>query len=271
MTSVDDDPRRTRPGTSMIGPYSVHQMDDFYAALAVGQVKPTGVMNLMQKLLITERCRPGDAVVDVCCGSGLQLPVLYRNRADLRRYVGLDVSAANLRAGGDRKAALDARYGARFPVEFHRVDVAEPWPDLGVFDVAVYTSALEHLPREQGAASLRNTAAALSEDGRLFLSTPNTAGEPPRRLQHRVYEWCHDELIEALDEAGLVVQDVVGILAPEPERVEQALTEIFGPQAARLYARLREFVPPQILGPVIAAAVEGEAAEVLYICTRRPS
>jgi hypothetical protein len=46
----------TRPGTPMIGPYSINQMDDFYAALAVGQVKPTGIMNYIQHPYVAERC-----------------------------------------------------------------------------------------------------------------------------------------------------------------------------------------------------------------------
>ena len=53
----------TRPGTPMIGPYSVNQIDDFYAALAVGQVKPTGVMNYIQRLFVAERGPPGARLV----------------------------------------------------------------------------------------------------------------------------------------------------------------------------------------------------------------
>src|SRR6266545_2248308 len=116
-TAVELDERyRTRPGTPMVGPYSVNQMDNFYAALA-------------------------------------------------------------------------------------EHDVAHPWPDDTVgFDIAVYTSALEHLPRDLAVASLRHTTAALRPGGWLFLSTPNTPGGPPRPLQHRVhvYEWNTDELMPVL-------------------------------------------------------------------------
>src|SRR2546430_15942446 len=96
-TTVELDERyRTRPGTPMIGPYSANQMDNFYAALAAGEVKPTGVMNLMQRLYIAQRCAPGARVVDVCCGRGLQLPGLYRYAAHIASYTGLDISPANL-------------------------------------------------------------------------------------------------------------------------------------------------------------------------------
>ncbi|HYS39129.1 MAG TPA: class I SAM-dependent methyltransferase, partial [Pseudonocardiaceae bacterium] len=192
---------RTRPGTPMIGPYSTNQMDNFYTALAAGRIKPTGIMNLFQRLYIAERCRPDDRVVDVCCGRGLQLPVLYQYAPDIGGYVGLDISPDNLVEARDTQARLHQQHGTSpFEVVWVKHDVAQPWPDLGGFDVAVYTSALEHLPRDLGIGSLRHTAMALRPGGLLFLSTPNTPGPPPRPLQHRVhvYEWNTDELMPVL-------------------------------------------------------------------------
>ncbi len=113
-TAVELDERyRTRPGTPMVGPYSVNQMDNFYAALAAGEVKRTGVMNLVQRLYIAERCPPGARVVDVCCGRGLQLPVLYRYAAHIGGYAGLDISPANLAEARQMLALLDDRHGPR--------------------------------------------------------------------------------------------------------------------------------------------------------------
>jgi SAM-dependent methyltransferase len=276
VSTVDElgEEYRTRPGTPMVGVYSVNQMDDFYAALAAGEVKPTGIMNYLQRLLITERCRPGDRVLDVCCGCGLQLPVLYRYRPDLACYVGLDISADNLAEATARQAALDAARSRDFSIEFHQCDVATPWPEVGSFNVAVYTSALEHLPRELGIASLRHTAAALAPAGRLYLSTPNTPGEPPRKLQHRVhvYEWSHQELTTVLDEVGLVVDEVIGILPPlTPAETEAAVAERYGGRAAEFYRTMREFAPDALLGPVVATALGETATEVLYVCSRRPT
>jgi SAM-dependent methyltransferase len=264
---------RTRPGTPMIGAYSVHQMDDFYAALGRGEVRPTGIMNYLQRLFIAERIRPGEKMVDVCCGRGLQLPVLYRYRPDLGEYAGLDISPDNLTEARRRLDALDAGSPARFPVVFYEIDVSQPWPQLERFDVAVYTSALEHLPREAGIASLRHTAAALASAGRLYLSTPNTPGPPPRKLQHRVhvYEWSHEELTAVLDEVGLKIEQTVGILSPPtPQATEDAVVRRFGAEAAVLYRRMREHAPAALLGPVVSTALGEDAAEVLYVCSRRP-
>src|SRR5438477_660803 len=117
-------------------------------------------MNLAQRLFIAERCPAGARVVDVCCGRGLQLPTLYRYADGLEGYVGLDLSPVNLAEAEATVARLDAVYGTPpFPVSFVRCDVSQLWPTAAVgdgFDVAVYTSALEHLPRELAEASLRH-------------------------------------------------------------------------------------------------------------------
>jgi len=255
----------------MIGPYSVNQMDDFYAALSRGEVKPTGIMNYVQRLFIAERCPAGAAVVDVCCGRGLQVPVLARYARHIGRYVGLDISPRNLEEARHRIADLDCSVGLGFPVDLIQCDVAVPWPDLAPFDVAVYTSALEHLPREQAMASLRNTCAALHPGGVMFLSTPNTPGPAPRPLQHRVhvYEWNSDELLPVLADCGFAVHDVVGLLPPVSADVPGVLSDEYGPAAARWYERMRQVVPEPFLGPVVASALPGCAAEVMYVCTRK--
>jgi SAM-dependent methyltransferase len=262
----------TRPGTPMIGPYSVNQMDDFYAALACGEVKQTGIMNYLQRLFIAERIRPGARVVDVCCGRGLQLPPLYRYCPALGSYVGLDISAANLEQAHQRVDELNDLYpDSRFPIEFYRTDVAQPWPELEPVDVAVYTSALEHLPRELGVASLEHAAAALAEGGVLYLSTPNTPGDPPRRLQHRVhvYEWSHEELAVVLEQIGLVVRNIVGILPPlTTEAAEQAVEQRWGAGALEFYRHMADNTPSALLGPVTATALDTAASEVLYVCAR---
>jgi len=262
----------TRPGTPMIGCYSTNQMDDFYTALSRGEAKPSGLMNLLQHLIVATRCTPKARVLDVCCGRGLALPLLHRYAPGIAQYTGLDVSAANLAEAHERIDALRAVYDSPFPVDLIECDVAGPWPDLPLVDIALYTSALEHLPFEFGVKSLQNTAAALAPGGVLYLSTPAALGPPPHRLQYRVhvYEWSRDEIEHVLEDVGLVVEDVMGLLPPEPDQVAASLTRRYGEPAAQWYQCLRERVPAALLDTVSAVAVPDVATELLYVC-RRPT
>jgi SAM-dependent methyltransferase len=255
----------------MVGPYSVNQMDDFYDALARGQVKPTGIMNYVQRLIIAGRCGPNARVVDVCCGRGLQLPVLYQARTTIGSYTGLDISPVNLEQARDCVVRLNRDHGgAPFDLEWIECDVAQPWPDRPPYDLALYTSALEHLPRQLGEASLRHTAGALEHGGVLMLSTPNTPGSA---LQHRVhvYEWSTAELLPVLDKAGLEVERQIGILPPEHGDLVAALTEQYGTGAAAWYRDLRAFGSgaDAFVDVVTAVASASVASEVLYVCRRR--
>ncbi|MCE0536048.1 class I SAM-dependent methyltransferase [Kineosporia rhizophila] len=267
-----------RPGTPMIGPYSTNQMDDFYAALARGEAKPSGLMNLLQHLIVAENAAPNARVLDVCCGRGLALPLLYRYAPTIAGYVGLDISSDNLDEARERIKDLSAQYGDPFPVELIQCDVSEPWPeqpggpDLAAFDVALYTSALEHLPFELGAQSLRTTAAALAPGGVLYLSTPAAVGPHPRPLQYRVhvYEWSREEIQQVISDAGLVIEDVIGLLPPDPQVLATDLSNQFGPAAAAWYQHLSARVPKALLDTVSAVAVPDTATELLYVC-RRPA
>lgn len=154
MTATDPAPTlpeqyTTRPGTPMIGPYSANQMDDFYEALHRGEAKPTGIMNLLQHLLIAEHCPEGATVLDVCCGRGLALPLLHRYAPQIFRYIGLDISPENISEAHKMLERCRAVYGEQFGVEFVHCDVSEPFAVPQV-DLAIYTSALEHLPGPLG-------------------------------------------------------------------------------------------------------------------------
>ena len=105
-------------------------------------------------------------MIDVCCGRGLQLPVLYRYAPHIACYLGLDITQAHLEQASARAAELDDAHGAgRSRSSLAQCDVAGAWPPCPLADVIIYTSALEHLPRDAGAASLRHAAGALSAGG----------------------------------------------------------------------------------------------------------
>jgi ubiquinone/menaquinone biosynthesis C-methylase UbiE len=250
--------------------YSLAQMDNFYAAFAAGHIKPTSVMNYLQHLFIAERCRPGDWVLDVCCGRALQVPILRHLASSLGGYVGVDISQEHL-----EEAQVVLRYGdgnpPPFPCEFFLGDATCDLTRLNrLFHVVIYTSALEHMEKAAGIASLRQVAQVLHPEGTFYLSTPRTAGPPPRTLQHRVhiYEWDKEELEEELARLGFRVLTCAGLLPPEPALLVAALQERFGPGAVSWFEQMQQLIPHPFFSSLCAVALPEIATELLYVCRR---
>ncbi len=108
--------------------------------------------------------RPGDKVLDVCCGDGIYSGLFYSKFAGLVHAVDRDEKAISVA----RK-----RY-SRENVSFFKIDILEEAFPLDNYDVVVMFAAIEHLSAEQGTSLLQRIAAALSaSSNRSFLgSTP---------------------------------------------------------------------------------------------------
>jgi ubiquinone/menaquinone biosynthesis C-methylase UbiE len=243
-------------------------MDDFYAAFAAGAIKPTSVMNYLQHHIIAQHCHAGDWVLDVCCGRALQVPLLKHLVPNLGGYVGIDIAQENL---NETQAFLLAGDGLppAFPCELVQGDVTTDLTMLHRrFDVVIYTSALEHMEKDAGLASLVQVARVLAPEGRFFLSTPRTRATEPRKLQHRVhlYEWDREELEGELQQLGFTILACYGLLSPEQEMVSMALHERFGAGARAWLDILQAFLPPSFLNPLCAVALPEVATELFYIC-----
>lgn len=250
--------------------YSLSQMDDFYQAISDGVVKPSGVMNLMQHLYVAERCPSDSTVLDLCCGRALLIPLLKTYAPTIRRYLGVDISMANLREAEATLRRGDDRR-CRFPCTFVLADVTElPFAADFTCDVIVYTSSLEHLERSAGMKSLEEVARVLSRDGTLYLSTPQTPEETPRRLQYKVhkYEWDRAELETVLHDANLTITDIIGLLPHPHDGTRRELENRFGVSAAEWYDALRTIVPYSLLAPVVATCVPDTSIELLYVCKK---
>ncbi|MEO6890601.1 MAG: class I SAM-dependent methyltransferase [Ktedonobacteraceae bacterium] len=250
--------------------YSTAQMDNFYAALARGIVKPTGIMNYLQHLFIAERCPAGASVLDVCCGRGLQVPLLTRYAPTIDQYVGVDISQANLDEAQEVIWYADGHLPP-FPCEFIRGDACFLASFLHRhFDVVIYTSALEHLEREAGAASLEQVTRLLADGGTLYLSTPRTEGPPPRTLQHRVhiYEWGKAEVEGVLKQCHLTITACYGLLPPADALLADAIVARFGDGAGAWFQQMQQGVPHAFLAPIVATAFPEVATELLYVCQK---
>ncbi len=261
---------RSENDPTAISPYSLAQMDNFYQAFATGSIKPTSVMNYLQHLFIAERCEPGNWVLDVCCGRGLQVPLLKQVVPALGGYVGIDISQEHLQEAGGFIRYGDGRLPP-FPCELIHGDVTSELVRLNrLFDIVIYTSALEHMEKDAGIASLQQIFCVLHPQGTFYLSTPQTPGSAPKKLQHRVhiYEWEREELEAELTRIGFIVTACYGLLSPENVLVAAALHDRFGPGAVSWFEELQHIIPMPFLGPVCAAALPEIATELFYVCRR---
>ncbi len=246
--------------------YSTSQMDNFYEALAMGMVKPSGIMNYIQHLFIAERCPSEASVLDICCGRGLFIPVLKTRAPHIADYVGVDISLDNLH---EAQQTISKVGGCPFECKLVQGDATKLSALFTrTFDVIIYTSAVEHLDRDAGIQSIHQASKLLSKDGHLYLSTPRTLLETPRRLQYKVhvYEWDREEIEGVLNEAGLQIENSIGLLPPEDEILEPAIKSRFGISSVAWFREMRKFIPAPFLASVSAVCFPVVAKELLYVC-----
>ncbi len=118
--------------------------------------------------------RPGDFVVDVACGTGLNFPLIQRAIGPDGRIVGVDMTDAMLARAQERIESSGWRN-----VSLVLSDAAEFEFPTGA-DAIVSTYALTQVP--DSAAVIRHGAAALSEGGRCVVLDLKIPGTAPRWL-----------------------------------------------------------------------------------------
>jgi demethylmenaquinone methyltransferase/2-methoxy-6-polyprenyl-1,4-benzoquinol methylase len=120
--------------------------------------------------------RPGDFVIDVACGTGLNFPLLQQAIGPDGRIIGVDMTDAMLARAQER---IDTN-GWR-NVSLAQSDAAEfDFPTRA--DAIVSTYALTQVP--DAATVIRRGAAALAEGGRYVVLDLKIPGAAPRWLTH---------------------------------------------------------------------------------------
>jgi ubiquinone/menaquinone biosynthesis C-methylase UbiE len=120
------------------------------------------------------RLRPGDTVIDMACGTGLNFPLLQKAVGADGRIVGVDLTDAMLARAQDRTT----RHGWN-NVSLEQADAAAYAFPTGV-DAILSTYALSQVP--ECAEVIAHGAAALSAGGRWAVLDLKVPGNTPRWL-----------------------------------------------------------------------------------------
>jgi ubiquinone/menaquinone biosynthesis C-methylase UbiE len=258
---------------------TTYQMRNFYRQLGDGFFTGLDVMNYIQHHQIARWAghKKGTRVLDVCCGRGLLLPLLRFYAKGLGCYVGVDLQPANAtfttkRVTDGKEVQVYAETPEQqdyypFPVTFVEADAAEMYDHMpgAVFDLIVYTSAIEHMNRDVGTATLDQCRRLVQPHGMLVLTTPRTPeGADGYDTQYRahVYERTREELVEDLTTTGWGISAEWGLYATMTGIREAA--EPLG--LLPLVNRLAEFVPSEWLTPVLAPMFPKVAKEMAFLC-----
>lgn len=249
---------------------TTYQMRNFYRQMGDGFFSTLDVMNYIQHHQVVKWCKPGNRVLDVCCGRGLLLPMLRYQRKDIGAYVGVDIKQENAIYRAKRVTdgkAIDGDYYP-FPVSFVQANAAEMADHLdGRFQMIVYTSSIEHMHKEMGQASLHQCREVAADDAVMILTCPNTPEKQDgydTQYRAHVYEWKRSELLQGLADAGWKVITEYGLLHSK-KALEQELDAV---GMGSMFRRVAKFVPGEWLIPVFSPMFPRSAKEIGFICRR---
>ncbi|WP_052684999.1 class I SAM-dependent methyltransferase [Lentzea aerocolonigenes] len=143
------------------------QLWDF-AALTYYRVldRFSGTLNALA--IQTLELRPGEAVLDIGCGTGALIPALVEAVGPQGRVVAMDFSS--------KMVAVARKRSRRWPnVEVRQADACATDHGAGQFDAATALGAFSAMPDVPGA--IANAAEALKPGGRLFVFDVRLAGK----------------------------------------------------------------------------------------------
>ena len=254
---------------------TTYQMRNFYTQFKDGFFTNLDVMNYIQHYRAAQLAKKDMNVVDVCCGRSLMLPLLRYYAKDIKSYTGVDISEANIneaKRGAIVKKLTEADFAEYYPfkVDWKLGNVAEMSQFFapGFADFVIYTSAIEHMHKDEGFKSLQECHKIMNLNSTMFLSCPNTPGNGyDTQYAAHVYEWGYDELKQALDEIGFEIEQEIGLVIGTKE-----LDELYAkqsPEVNKFYQVMKSYVPQPFLTAFMAIPYPKQAKEILFVVKKK--
>ena len=244
---------------------TTYQMRDFFKQMADGFFSELDVMNYIQHYKIAKLCKKDWKILDICCGRSLMLPLLRYHAKDIKEYIGIDISEANIKNGyRDKK---EYPFKVNFIID-NITELLKYYPEP-YFDFIIYTSAIEHMQKEAGIKSLDNAFSVLKNNGALFLSCPNTyEKKDPYDCQYaaHLYEWDLNEIKDQLTKTGFIIEKIWGIVTKSTEF--KKYIHLLPSSEQEIIKGMMEYYPREFLLPYISILHPEFATEVALLCKK---
>lgn len=258
---------------------TTYQMRNFYMQMRDGFFSNLDIMNYIQHHKAALMAKKNYNVLDVCCGRSLMLPLLRYYAKEINSYTGVDISEANIREakkGASNKTLTEADFESYYPfsVSWINANVAEmtkhlPYEHM-LYDFIIYTSAIEHMHWDVGFQSLKECYKVMSQDGRMFLSCPNTPGNGYNtQYAAHVYEWGYEELKAALEAIGFEIEHEVGLVMGAREMDAFYESEQVSHDITNFYRNLKKYLPTQWLTVISAIPFPKQSKEILFVVKKK--
>jgi ubiquinone/menaquinone biosynthesis C-methylase UbiE len=196
MTEISDRARRPQPTGLVLHRAAAY---DFFVWLMSGGRESV----FRDRILRLARLRPGEAVLDVGCGTGTLAIAAKRQVGAAGTVCGIDASPEML-----ARAARKSRR-AGMAVAFTEAPAqALPFPDA-TFDAVMTTVMLHHLPRPARAECAREIRRVLKPGGRVLV-VDFAVSQEKGLLAHLHQRHGHvklDDIVALLGAAGLAVKE----------------------------------------------------------------
>lgn len=254
---------------------TTYQMRNFYDQMRDGFFTNLDIMNYIQHYAAAQMAKKGMNLVDVCCGRSLMLPLLRYYAKGINSYTGIDISKKNLKEamrGAVKKNLTAEQLKTYYPftVSWKLGNVAGMSSSIPeeFADFVIYTSAIEHMHKDDGYQSLIECQKIMKEGAVMFLSCPNTPGNG-YHTQYRahVYEWGYEELKDALTNLGFEIIQEVGLVMAVKEMDRFYENQ---PQAVQeLYQVMKAYLPTPWLTTILSIPFPKASKEILFIVKKK--
>ena len=194
-------------------------------------------------------------LLDVGCGKDLALArVLTHQMGSVPKlYVGVDIN---------KLEPFNCKW-TNFYGEFNFIHRHEEIRTLfgGEFDLVTCFEVIEHMGKAEGKKLLEAVRSFMNFDSRFLLSTP-VYNDKAMAANH-IYEWHKDELQQAIEVAGMKVENVYGTFASWT-KIKKVCTD----QERKLVEELGKFLSNEVLATFLASKYPDASSNCAWVIRR---